>query len=588
MARKLPPKDVVIIGLGWTGAILAHELTDQGLDVVAIERGPWRDTATAFNIGYAPDELRYAVRLDLFQRPAQNTLTFRNDSSQTALPIRQFGSFIPGNGVGGAGIHWNGVVWRFNPTDFRLRSHLNERYGAHLVPDELSIQDWGVTYEELEPYFDRFEYLCGVSGKAGNLDGVIKDGGNPFEGPRKREYPLPPMQMTYAPTLFAEAARTLGYHPFPQPSANLSAAYTNPLGIKMGQSTYCGFCERFGCANYSKASAQTSILPVLMRKSNFEARTECEVLKVNLDASAKHATGVDYVDSSGEQWEQPAEIVLVCTFAFNNARMLLISGIGEPYDPRTRKGTIGRNYAYQTTSGIELLFDDKIFNPFISSGALGQVVDDFNGDAFDHGGLGFVGGAGINTGPTNGRPIQTRPTPTGTPRWGAKWKAATKQSYLRFFSLGSQGSSYSTYTNYLDLDPTYKDRFGLPLLRMTFDFSDNDIRMSNYVTDRMEEIAKALKPREYIVSRRMRPYSTVPYQSTHNTGGAIMGVDPQTSAVNKYLQSWDVPNVFVVGASAFPQNAGYNPTGTVGALAFFTADAIINKYLRSPGPLVQP
>jgi gluconate 2-dehydrogenase alpha chain len=588
MARKLPPKDVVIIGLGWTGAILAHELTDQGLDVVAIERGPWRDTATAFNIGYAPDELRYAVRLDLFQRPAQNTLTFRNDSSQTALPIRQFGSFIPGNGVGGAGIHWNGVVWRFNPTDFRLRSHLNERYGTHLVPDELSIQDWGVTYEELEPYFDRFEYLCGVSGKAGNLDGVIKDGGNPFEGPRKREYPLPPMQMTYAPTLFAEAARTLGYHPFPQPSANLSAAYTNPLGIKMGQCTYCGFCERFGCANYSKASAQTSILPVLMRKSNFEARTECEVLKVNLDASAKHATGVDYVDSSGEQWEQPAEIVLVCTFAFNNARMLLISGIGEPYDPRTRKGTIGRNYAYQTTSGIELLFDDKIFNPFISSGALGQVVDDFNGDAFDHGGLGFVGGAGINTGPTNGRPIQTRPTPTGTPRWGAKWKAATKQSYLRFFSLGSQGSSYSTYTNYLDLDPTYKDRFGLPLLRMTFDFSDNDIRMSNYVTDRMEEIAKALKPREYIVSRRMRPYSTVPYQSTHNTGGAIMGVDPQTSAVNKYLQSWDVPNVFVVGASAFPQNAGYNPTGTVGALAFFTAEAIINKYLRSPGPLVQP
>jgi gluconate 2-dehydrogenase alpha chain len=587
MARRLPPKDVVIIGLGWTGAILANELTDQGLDVVAIERGPWSDTATAFNIGYAPDELRYAVQLDLFQRPAQNTLTFRNDSNQTALPIRQFGSFIPGNGVGGAGIHWNGVVWRFNPTDFRLRSHLNERYGAHFVPDELSIQDWGVTYEELEPYFDRFEYLCGVSGKAGNLNGMIQDGGNPFEGQRKREYPLPPMQMTYGPTLFAEAARALGYHPFPQPSANLSAAYTNPLGIKMGQCTYCGFCERFGCANYSKASAQTSILPVLMRKSNFEARTECEVLKVNLDASAKHATGVTYVDSSGAQWEQPAEIVLVCAFSFHNVRMLLISGVGEPYNPKTRKGTIGRNYAYQTTSGIELFFDDKIFNPFISSGALGQVVDDFNGDAFDHGGLGFVGGAGINTGPTNGRPIQTRPTPTGTPRWGAKWKAATRQSYLRFFSIGSQGSSYATYTNYLDLDPTYKDRFGLPLLRMTFDFPDNDIRMSNYVTDRMEEIAKELKPREYVVTRRMRPYSTVPYQSTHNTGGAIMGTDPKTSAVNKYLQSWDVPNVFVVGASAFPQNAGYNPTGTVGALAFFAADAIINKYLRSPGPLVQ-
>jgi len=586
MATKLLPKDVVIIGLGWTGAILANELTDHGLDVVAVERGPWRDTATAFNIGYAPDELRYAVRLDLFQRPTQNTLTFRNDASQTALPIREFGSFLPGNGVGGAGIHWNGVVWRFNPTDFRLRSHLTERYGANFVPGELSIQDWGITYDELEPFYDRFEYLAGVSGKAGNLNGVTQDGGNPFEGPRKRDYPLPPMRMTYGPTLFAEAARALGHHPFPQPSANLSAAYTNPLGVKMGQCTYCGFCERFGCANYSKASAQTSVLPVLMRKSNFEARTECEVVKINLDASGKHATGVTYVDSSGARWEQPAEIVLVCAFSFHNPRMLLISGIGRPYDPRTREGTIGRNYAYQTTSGLEMFFDDKILNPFISSGALAQVVDDFNGDAFDHSKVGFVGGAGINTGPTGGRPIQTRPTPPGTPRWGAKWKSAVKQNYLRFFSMGSQGSSYAAYTNYLDLDPTYKDRFGLPLLRMTFDFPDNDIRMSNYVTDRMEEIAKALKPREYVVSRRTKPYNTVPYQSTHNTGGAIMGADPKTSVVNKYLQSWDVPNVFVVGASAFPQNAGYNPTGTVGALAFWTAEAIITEYLKSPGPLV--
>jgi gluconate 2-dehydrogenase alpha chain len=586
MATKLPAKNVAIIGLGWTGAILANELTDQGLDVVAIERGPWRDTATAFNIGYAPDELRYAVRLDLFQRPAQNTLTFRNNDSQTALPIRQFGSFLPGNGVGGAGVHWNGQTWRFQPSDFVIRSHLTERYGANVIPDELSLQDWGITYDELEPFYDQFEYLAGISGKAGNLNGTIQNGGNPFEGPRKRDYPLPPMKMTYAPTVFAEAARSLGYHPFPSPSANLSAAYTNPLGIKMGQCTYCGFCERFGCANYSKSSPQTAVLPVLMRKSNFEARTECEVTKINLDAAGKRATGVTYVDSAGAEWEQPADIVLVCAFAFNNVRMLLISGIGQPYDPGTRQGTVGRNYAYQTNSGVQLFFDDKIFNPFIASGALGQTADDFNCDGFDHGGLGFVGGAGINCIPTNGRPIQTRPVPPGTPRWGAKWKQATKQSYLRSFSFTSQGSSYPAYGNHLDLDPTYKDRFGLPLLRMTFDFPDNDIRMSNYVTDKMEGIAKAMNPRQYVVARRSKPYSTVPYQSTHNTGGAIMGADPKTSVINKYQQSWDVPNVFVVGASSFAHNSGYNPTGTVGALACLAADAIISKYMKSPGPLV--
>jgi gluconate 2-dehydrogenase alpha chain len=101
MARKLPPKDVVIIGLGWTGSILGYELAKAGLDVVAIERGPWRDTATDFPPAYAQDELRYAVRLDLFLRPDQETLTFRNRMNQTALPIRNFVSFLPGNGVGG-------------------------------------------------------------------------------------------------------------------------------------------------------------------------------------------------------------------------------------------------------------------------------------------------------------------------------------------------------------------------------------------------------------------------------------------------------------------------------------------------------
>ena len=152
MARKLPAKDVVIIGLGWTGSILGYELAKAGLDVVAIERGPWRDTATDFPPAYAQDELRYAVRLDLFLRPDQETLTFRNNAGQTALPIRSFASFLPGNGVGGAGVHWNGQTWRFLPTDFRVRSHLEERYGKDALPADMTIQDWPVSYDEIEPY----------------------------------------------------------------------------------------------------------------------------------------------------------------------------------------------------------------------------------------------------------------------------------------------------------------------------------------------------------------------------------------------------------------------------------------------------
>ncbi|NTJ67768.1 GMC family oxidoreductase [Agrobacterium rhizogenes] len=586
MTKILPRKDVVIVGLGWTGAILAHELTEQGLDVLAIERGPWRDTATDFNIGYVQDELRYSIRRDLFLQPRVEAMTMRNNLSQTALPMRDYGSFLPGNGVGGAGVHWNGHTWRFWDSDFRIKSNLTQRYGAARV-DGLQLQDWGVTGEELEPFYDRFEYLAGISGKAGNIKGQIQEGGNPFEDPRARDYPLPPMQMSYAPSLFADAARKLGYHPFPTPSANLSKAYINPLGIAMGECTLCGFCERFGCANYSKASAQTTILPVLMKKKNFELRTDSEVLRIDLDGSGKMAKGVTYVDTSDEEFFQPADMVLLCAYGLHNVRLMLLSGIGKPYDPNSGEGVVGRNYCYQTNAGMQIFFDDKNFNPFIAAGALGQTVDDFNGDAFDHGSVDFVGGAGINCIPTHGRPIAMRPVPPGTPRWGSKWKAATVQGYKSTMTYSSQGSSYPTQGNYLDLDPTYKDRFGRPLLRITFDFPVNDLKMSNYVSDRMEDIAKALGGRQYNSARRKKGWDSVPYQSTHNTGGAIMGADPKTSAVNRYLQNWDVPNLFVIGASAFAHNAGKNPTGTVGALAFVAADAIRNTYLRNPGaPLV--
>ena len=145
MARKLPARDVVIVGLGWTGSILAHELTQEGLDVVAIERGPWRDTAVDFPPSFAQDELRYRIRHELFLRPAQTSLTFRNNKDQTALPVRSWGAFMLGNGVGGGGLHWNAETWRFLPSDFTLRSHMTQRYGAGFVPPDMTIQDWGVT-----------------------------------------------------------------------------------------------------------------------------------------------------------------------------------------------------------------------------------------------------------------------------------------------------------------------------------------------------------------------------------------------------------------------------------------------------------
>jgi gluconate 2-dehydrogenase alpha chain len=590
MPRKLPRKDVAIIGLGWTGSILANELTDEGLDVVAIERGPWRDTATDFLISYAQDELRYRLQHELFLRPAQMSVTFRNNANQTALPVRRWGAFMLGNGAGGAGVHWNAETWRFLPSDFVCKSHLVERYGANFLPADMTIQDWGVTYDDLEPYYDAFEYLCGTSGQAGNLKGAIQEGGNPFEGARSRPYPTPAMKQGYGHTLFAQAAQQLGYKPFPQPSGNLSQAYVNPLGVAMGQCTYCGFCEWFGCANYSKASPQTTVLPVLLRKPNFEARTECEVTRINLDRSGTRATGVTYVNSSGEELEQPADLVLLCAFSLFNVQLLLLSGIGTPYDPSSGNGQIGRNFTHQTMSSALGFFDkDKYnFNPFVAAGAIGMCCDEFNGDNFDHGPHGFVGGGYIAQVQTNGRPIESTAVPPGTPAWGIKWKQALRDNYLSTINSGGacHGSFYSYRDIYLDLDPTYKDRFGRPLVRLTIDFHDNELKMSAFLTDKYAEVLQRMGAKQIVKKPRKGPYDVTQYQTSHLCGGAIMGDNPGNSALNIYLQSWDVPNLFVQGATAFPQNAGYNPTGTVGALAFWSAHAIRSKYLKNPGPLV--
>jgi len=586
MATGLKPVDVVLVGFGWTGSILAQELTDAGLQVLAIERGKFRDTVPDFATTHIQDELKYAVRNALFEEPARETLTFRNSSAETALPMRHLGSFNPASGVGGAGVHWNGQNWRFLPSDFVQRSHIEERYGKKFIPEDMTIQDWGVTYNELEPYYDKWEYMCGISGEAGNIRGKLQSGGNPFEGARARGYPLPPLKRSYATAIFDKAAREAGFKPFPCAAANTSQPYKNPYGVQMGQCTYCGYCEWFACGNYSKSSPQTTILPVLLKKDNFAYRTLCDVTRVNKDSSGKRATGVTYVDVQGREFEQPAELVILCAFAQHNVHLLLLSGIGAPYDPKTNGGVVGRNYAYQITSSVDVFLNENV-NPFMGAGALGQAIDEFNGDNFDHAPHKFIGGGYIALWTTGGRPIlQQHGLPDGTPKWGSDWKKARHENYLRSASIATHGSVMSYRDSYLDLDPTYRDVYGNPLLRLTFDFHDNEHKMSKFLTDKAALIGKAMKPRSIKVNYREGHYSILPYETTHNTGGAAMGTDPKTSVVNRYLQCWDMPNVFVMGASVFPQNAGYNPTGTVGALTFWAADAIRNRYMKNPGQLI--
>ncbi|NIE73290.1 GMC family oxidoreductase [Pantoea sp. Ap-967] len=588
MSNARPKADVVIVGLGWAGSVMAEELTRAGLNVVAIERGAWRDTSTDFPPAVDPDELRWTTRRELLQPMSVETTTFRNRVDQKAAPVRSWSAFQFGWNVGGAGAHWAGMSWRFTPWDFEVATRTRERYGAGKLK-ELQVQDWGVTYDEMEPYYDRFERIAGTSGTAGNIQGQKHPGGNVFEGPRKRDYPTPALKDTHWMRTFRNTTDQLGYHPFTIPAGNISQAFVNPLGVTMGPCTYCGFCDFHGCGNFSKSSPQACILPALMRRPNFTLLTDSEVLHAVKHEDGKTLTGVKFITKEGVEGFQPADIVCFTAYQMDNVRLMLLSRVGEQYDPHTGRGTIGRNYNYQTCSSVTGFFDDHTMNPFIGGGALGVQIDDFNGDNFDHSNLDFIGGAGIMGYSTNGRPIQNANTVRpGTKRWGSEWKKAYSRDYQQAAGIFCQGTSMPVRGAYLDLDPTYKDRHGQPLLRLTFDWNRNDTRMLHYTTQRAIEIMKAAGGKDIMVDNQTET-SWNPYMqhSSHTIGGAVMGADPHTSALNPFLQSWDAHNLFVVGASAFPNNGGYNPTVTVGALAIRAARAIHEQYVKNPGPLVR-
>lgn len=584
-ATKMKSVDVVIVGSGVAGSIMSMELANAGLNVVCLERGRKFEDAD-FAKPFVHDELRFERHSDIFQDLSRETITFRNHGAQTALPMRELGSFKLGEMVGGTAVHWGGNARRFLPHDFELRTNITARYGEAFIPKDCTIQDWGVTWEEIEPYYDQFESIYGVGGKAGNIEGEIQPGGNPHEGPRSREFPNPPTERTLTGSIFADAASELGYAPFQGPAAAMTQDYRNLYKVQLLQCQRGGFCSSHVCAEGAKATPLSAVMPALFKQKTFELRAMCNVTKVNTDSTGKQATGVTYIDSAGREFEQPASIVVLSSYCFSNVRLLLLSGIGKPYDPFTGRGVVGRNYAYQAGGRVQVFFEDREFNPFIGGGTCNTSIDEFNGDVIDRASLGFIGGAYVNTISHGVLPMKGKPVPDGTPRWGAEWKKAVAQNFRRSLGIVIHGTCQSYRQNYLDLDPLYKDAYGLPLLRMTFDWNDNERKMTQWVTERCVEIARAMQPSQYSARSKGAKYSIVPYQGTHNVGGAVMGTDPSTSVVNKYLQSWDVSNLFVVGGSAFPQNAANGPTATIGMLACWTADAIKESYLRRPGSLV--
>ena len=327
--------------------------------------------------------------------------------------------------------------------------------------------------------------------------------------------------------------------------------------------------------------------PTAKKTGNFELRAYSKVTRVLHDGNK--ATGVLYQDTrTGEYFEQPADLVVLSSYTFSNVRLLLLSEIGKPYDPVTGTGVIGKNFTdhhhITTTYG---LFDDKKFNNYATTGAYGMVFTDFTGDLFDHSNLNFIHGADfeLRISSSAAMPIGTNIIPPGVPLWGREFKKQSLFYHNRYLSFFSQKATMPYKHHYLDLDPNYKDENGDPLLRITWDYSDNDRAIHEFMIEKHAEVFKEMGAK-HIIHAPLPEHYTGFLAFQHNAGGAIMGSDPETSAVNKYLQMWDMENLFVCGASAFPHFGVSNPTTTAAALTYHATEGMI-KYLKEVrGPLV--
>jgi gluconate 2-dehydrogenase alpha chain len=557
------------------GGILAAELGKAGMKVIGLERGP-RLTTADFT---AHDELRYFQRQDLRPNVKRQPVTWRPNANARAVPLPNLNY---GNQAGGGTVHYGAVSWRLHEDDFRARSQSIERYGASSIPADSSLTDWPLTYADLEPFYDRAEYELGVSGKAGNLQGRKIHGGNIFEAPRRREYPLPPLTPDQSGVLFAAGASKLGHHPFSTPRAILSQNYHGRPAC-----TYCGFCQAFGCHIGAKSSILVTKLPEADATGNFKLVTGAMTYRVNSDNSGR-ATGVAYYGPDGSENTIEAELVILAPFIYDNVRLLLLSKTEKfPNGLANSSGHVGKHLMAHIGAKTFAAFDDRFVNIFMGPSAQKHSLDDFNADNFDHSGLGFIRGAQISVSPADleagpiGAAMSMSPPP-GTPRWGAAYRDFLAKTFARYAGLTAQTENLPYADQTIDLDPNVRDAWGLPAPRLTYDWRrPNELARVNFMTKKLEEIGRAMGA-AHVWSAPQGQGAP----GSHHEGGTRMGSDPKTSVVNRYGQSWDIPNLFILGSSTHPSQSGFNPTLTIQAVTFMIADAIVTRYKNRPGPLV--
>jgi len=465
MSNPLPKVDVLLIGTGAAGGIASYVLTKVGVHVVALEAGPRRDKVEFLRYY---DELQGYPHHNPFADVKANKEipTWRPDA-KSPVQAPPIGPIVMDNHVGGTSVHWTAQAWRYRTDDFKIRSTTVVKYGAAALPAGSAVADWPLGYDDLEPYYENVEKLVGISGKGG---------ANPFESPRKNDYPLPPLRRSGLGDLAADAMTKAGYHPFPQPAGIISQDYDGRPAC-----TYCGYCTGHGCWNDAKSSTLVSGIPQAEKTGKLEIRTNSRVTQI-LSNDRGQITGVTYIDDQGRVQEQPAGVVILATYVYENNRLLLLSksnfyknGLGN------NGGNVGRWYMAHSYGGAFGLFPKDRFNNLSGTGSQAVAMDDFNGDNFDHTGLGFIRGAIANVAMAEATPIaRSGSLPPGMKGWGAAYKKFIHDSALSMASFNTQLEVLPYDANFLDLDPDKTDDIGMPIVRLTFNLQENEKKANVY------------------------------------------------------------------------------------------------------------
>jgi gluconate 2-dehydrogenase alpha chain len=564
MATNLKKTDVVIIGLGAVGGVAALPLARAGLDVIGLEAGSWLTTRD-----FAPDELRNNFRgwPQSAQKANTEIPTHRPNASAPYSPRQPIHPMM--NGVGGTSLHYWAQSWRLNPWDFKVVSETRRRYGASRIPKGSTVEDWPFGLEELEPYYDKVEYEVGVSGQAGNISGTIDPRGNIFEGVRGREYPMPPLRGTEFTDRMATVAKTLGWHPFPGPAAINSQAYDERPSC-----AYHGFCNRGGCHVNAKNSTAVSTIPKAMTTGRLKVVPQAIVTSLSIDEGSGRLNGVVYL-KGGQEYVQPADVVLLAGYTYENVRLLLLSKSKPfPNGLSNNAGQVGRHYfSHHTGAPVAALFPFDL-NAWYGLPAQGVAVDNWADDNFDHASLDFIGGGNLWV-YSDRRPIGAASMSTfgKAPAWGAGWKSFVKQNADRWNVAYLQKTTLPYEDNYLDLDPTAKDPLGFPVCRITADHKDNEKKIGAFIQGKMEQWFREAGA----IAVEKGPNGTMG-PSTHAYGGTRMGDNRETNVVNRWGFSHEVPNLGILGASVMGTSGAHNPTLTAQALAWRTAEHLAQNW----------